>query len=174
MSDGIHAAGGEVIAISVDSEERNAAMRERWPVESFLFVSDPGGEEHLRRMDVFDPEERGGIALPGLFVLAPDGREVFAHRGRDFADRTEDDVVEALERLGLDAIEAPAGAPVVADVEVDQKGTFTPELFTPYFLGNRFGAMAIAGRLDGDARDVAEEHADMAAAMLEAWKEVRS
>jgi peroxiredoxin len=97
VSDRIHAAGAEVIAISVDSEERNAAMFERWPTPHVTYVSDPAAEI-LRTIDMFDPEDRGGIALPGLFVIDADGNEVFGYRGRDFADRThDDDLLDVLE-----------------------------------------------------------------------------
>lgn len=176
MSDRIHQAGGEVIAISVDPEERQAAMFQRWPTPNVLYVSDPGGETYLKGIEMFDPDERDGLALPGLFVIDPDGNEAFGYRGRDFADRTHDeDVFEALEGLGLDAIEPPAGGPVGDGVEVDQKGAFTPKLYGPYFTGNRFGAIAIGGRAEGDeARGLAREHRKMAEGMLDAWKEVNS
>lgn len=166
----IHAAGAEVMAISVDSEERSAAMFERWPTPNVRYVSDPDGEI-LKGLDMFDPEERGGIALPGLFVIDPDGNEVWAYRGRDFADRThDDDLLEPLEALGLDAIEPPPGGPVIEDVDVHQKGAFTPKLFGPYFNGNKFAAIAIGGRAAGDeAKSLAREHRQMSQSMLDAW-----
>ena len=173
-ADRIHAAGGEVIAVVVDSEERNAAMFQRWPTPHVQYVSDPGGENILKPIGMFDPEERGGIALPGLFVIDPDGNEVFGYRGRDFADRThDDDVIDALEGLGLDAIEPPAGGPVDPDVDLAQKGAFQPKMFGPYFMGNRFGAIAIGGRAESDeAKTLAREHRQMAEGMLEAWQAV--
>ncbi len=176
VSDRIHAAGGEVIALSVDSDERNAAMFARWPTPHIRYVSDPVGERLLQPLGLFDPDERGGIALPGLVLVDPSGKEPFRYEGRDFADRTHDeDVFDALEGLGLDAIEAPAGGPVDDDVDVAQKGAFRTELFGPYFLGNKFGALAIRGRAEGDeARALAKEHSQMADGMLEAWKQVQS
>jgi len=172
--DRIHQAGAEVIAISVDSAERNAAMLERWPTPHVLYVSDPGGEKYLRSLDMFDPAERGGIALPGMFVIDPDGNEVFGYRGRDFADRTHDeDLFDVLDALLLDPIDPPAGGPVIAGVDVDQQGAFTPKLFAPYFAGNRFGAIAIGGRAEGDeAKHLAREHRKMAESMLAAWTHV--
>lgn len=165
-----------MIAVAVDPIERNAAMFERWPTPHVKYVSDPGGEEYLAPMDMFDPAERGGIALPGLFVIDPDGNEVFAYRGNDFADRRDDDdALDAVEALGLDPIEAPDGGPVDPDVDVDQKGAFTPKLFGPYFTGNKFAALAIAMRAEGDeAKTLAGEHQAMAQSMLDAWKEVGS
>ena len=40
QSDRLHAAGAEVIAISVDDDERQAAMFARWPTPNVLYVSD--------------------------------------------------------------------------------------------------------------------------------------
>jgi len=176
MNDRIAAAGAEVIAISVDSEERNAAMFKRWPTTHVQYVSDPGGETYLQPMDMFDPDERGGIALPGLFVIDADGNEVFGYRGNDFADRrNDDDVIEALEALDLDAVEPVPGGPVDEGVDEQQKGAFTPKLFGPYFMGNKFGAIAIAGRTsDDDAKQVAMEHKAMAESMLDAWGALNS
>ncbi len=175
VSDRIHQAGAEIIAISVDSDERNAAMLERWPIPNVLYVSDPGGETYLKPMDMFNPEDRDGIALPGLFVIDPDGNEVFGYRGRDYADRThDDDLIDVLDGLGLDPIDPPAGGPVVEGVDVDQRGAFTPQMFGPYFRGNMFGAGAIGSRAEGDeARSLAREHRKMAQSMLEAWGEVK-
>lgn len=174
VSDRIHAAGGEVIAISVDGDERQAAMFRRWPTPNVRYVSDPGGDTYLRALDLFDPDERGGIARPALLVLDPDGNEVFGYRGRDFADRTHDeDVFTALEALLLDPIDAPDGGPV-AEVDVDQRGAFQPATMIPYFKGNRFGAVAIGLRAEGDeARSLAREHRLMCDATLDAWDAVK-
>ena len=171
-SDRIHAAGGEVIAVSVDSEERAAGMSARWPTPNVLYVSDPGGERILRPLDLFDPDERDGIALPAMVVFDPDGEEVFRYSGRDFADRTHDeDVFEALEGLGLDRIDPPEGGPDGGDPE--QRGAFAPAWLVPYFKGNRFGALAIRSRAEGDeARRLADEHRRMCDAVLDAWSNV--
>lgn len=176
MSERLHQAGGEVIAISVDDNDRTAAMFDRWPTPNVLYVSDPGGEKYLQAMDMWDPADRNGLALPGLFVIDPDGNEAFGYRGNDFADRRhDDDVFDALEALNLDAIDAPAGGPVVADVEVAQKGAFTPKLFGPYFTGNKFSGLAIAMRAEGEeAKRLGHEHRQMSEAMLDAWKAINA
>lgn len=165
-----------MIAVSVDSGERNAAMFLRWPTPNVLYVSDPGGERYLRPLGLYDADERGGIALPGLFVIDPDGNEVFGYRGRDFADRTHDHgLADSIEKLGLAAIEPPSGGPQLVGVDVHQKGAFTPQRFGPYFAGNRFGAVAIGSRAEGDeAKSLAREHRKMTESMLEAWQQVNS
>ncbi len=174
-SDRIHAAGAEVIAVSIDSDERQAAMFARWPTPHVQYVSDES-REILEQINMVDPDVERRIALPGLFVLDPDGNEVFAYRGRDFADRiNDDDALDALDALVLDPIDAPAGGPVDPDVDVSQKSAFSPKLFGPYFMGNRFGAIAIGGRAEGDeAKSIAREHRMMAESMLAAWGELNA
>ena len=171
--DRIHGAGAEVIAISVDDDVRQAGMTRRWGLESIRFVSDPGGERFLGPLGLFDPEERGGIGLPALLVIDPDGNERYRYAGRDFADRTHDeDVLDAVEDLGLRAIEAPTWAPTV-DVPDSLTGYFATDDILPYFRGNYFGALAIGWRLDDDdSRAIAKEHRAMSRTMLdalEAW-----
>lgn len=172
-ADRIHGAGAEVIAISSDDDVRQAGMYARWPTPNVLYVADPGGERYLRALDLFDPDERDGIARPAMLVLAPDGSEAYRYRGRDFADRTTDaEVLAAVEGLGLDPIEPPAGGPV-ADVPPDLGRFFRPDHLVPYFKGNRFGAAAIGGRLDDrEARAVAREHRVMSEATLAAWEQL--
>ena len=73
----------------------------------------------------------------------------------------------------LAAIDPPAGGPD-AEVPDDLRGFFTPEMFGPYFRGNMFASIAIRGRTsDDEARRVAKEHQQMAAATVEAWDTVR-
>ena len=80
-----------------------------------------------------------------------------------------------LEALGLDAIEPVTGGPVIDGVELHQQGAFLPKLFVPYFSGNKFGAIAIRRRAEGDeAKTLAREHQHMAQSMLDAWHEVNS
>ena len=175
VADRIHAAGGEVISISVDSEERQAAMFRRWPTPHVTYVSDPGGERYLQPLGLFDPEERGGIALPALLVIDPDGNETFGYRGGDFADRRhDDDVFEALESLGLGSIDPPAGGPDDPAADVDQPGAFQPGMLGLYFRGNRMAAVAIQRRLPSkETAQVAREHRIMCEGILEAWEQVR-
>ena len=164
-----------MISISVDSEERQAAMFRRWPTPHVSYVSDPGGERFLQPLGLYDPEERDGIALPALLVIDPDGNEAFGYRGGDFADRRhDDDVFAALEALDLSPIDAPTGAPDVADVDLDQPGAFQPHMLGLYFRGNRMASVAIQRRLDSsEARQVAREHRIMCEGILEAWDQVR-
>lgn len=175
--DRIHGAGAEVMAISVDDEVRQAGMSKRWGQPATRWISDPGGERFLQPLDLFDPEERGGIALPALLVIAPDGSEVHRYAGRDFADRThDDDVLAAVEALGLDAVDAPDWSAAVDAVEVpdDLRGFFRSSDLLPYFRGNMYAALAVGWRLEDDASQaIAKEHRAMSKSITdagEAWR----
>ena len=170
----IHRAGAELVAVSVDDDVRQAGMAERWKLTHTAMVSDPGGESILQPLGLFDPNERDGIALPGMIIVSPDGEEVYRYQGRDFADRTyDDDIFEALAALDLPPV---SPAPWTSDVEVpdDLRGYFRPSDLGAYFRGNRFAAIAIGGRLsDKESRGIAREHRLMCDATLEAWDELK-
>ena len=169
--DRIHGAGGEVIAVSIDDDVRQAGMYQRWPTPNARYVSDPDRSLLIEPLGLTDPNDDRGIALPAMLVIAPDGEEVYRYVGRDFADRTTDEqVYTALEGLGLDAIDPPAGGPdgIVPD---DLRRFFRPSDFVAYFKGNRFAAAAIGGRTDDkEFRAIAREHRIMADATLAAWE----
>lgn len=159
--------------MSVDPPGRAAALARRWHLP-FPVLSDPGGEGYLRPLGVWNPEDHGGIAVPALIVVAPDGREVFRSVSRDFADRpTDDDVVAALDRLGLPPADLPPWRPEVEPEE--DPGAFRTEAFGHYMRGVRSGSSALARRMV-DAADRAEAQAvsTMAASFLDAWKRRRA
>jgi hypothetical protein len=163
----------EIVALSVDPPGRSEAFRRRWLLP-FGIVSDPAGDQLLRPLDSWNANERGGIAWPTMLVFAPDGREVFRMRSRDFADRpSDDDVLGAVRGLRLPAIQL-GPVPTVAEPE-DHDGAFRIDAFGAYFRGIRSGARALAGRI-GDAadRDEALAMAAMAASFLDAWKQRRA
>ena len=166
----IHGAGAEVIAVSVDSDERQAGMSQRWGLGPIQLVADPGGEAYLQKLGLYNPDDRGGIALPAMIVLAPSGEELYRYQGRDFADRTtDDDVFAALDGASLEAVDPGPWVPGT-EVSDDLRGYFRPEDFGAYFRGNRFAAIAIGGRLPSkETAAVAREHRLMAEASLEAW-----
>jgi hypothetical protein len=161
------------VAVSVDSPGRNEAHRRRWHLP-FAIVSDPGGEQLLQPLDLWNPNERGGIGWPAVLLFTPDGQEVFRARSRDFADRADDDdLFEAVRSLGLAPIEL-GPAPAVADPE-EHDGALRVDAFGPYFRGIKFGTFALAGRLTDDAdRDEAIAMSTMAVSFLDAWKQRRA
>lgn len=169
-SDRIHAAGGEVIAVSTDDAVRQAGMFERWPTTHVLYVDDPDRSKIIEPLGLSDPDDDRQIALPAMLVIDPDGNEVYRYVGRDFADRTTDvEVYAALDALELDPIDAPVGGPV-GSVPDDLRRFFAPASLRPYFMGNRSAAIAIGGRTgDGELTAIAREHRSMCDATLAAW-----
>ena len=172
--DEIHRLGREVVAIVVDPPERNSAFAARWGLP-FPIHHDPGGLMYLQPLELWKPNERGGIALPALVVLAPNGSLAYQFRSRDFADRpTDDDLLATLAALERAPIAAPP--PWSSDAApVEDPGALRTETFGPYFRGIRFGTIALSARMV-DARDSDEARAmsAMAASFLDAWKTRRA
>lgn len=167
----VQGAGGEIVAVSVDSPGRNEAMRRRWHLP-FPIVSDPDGERLLKPLELFSPEERDGIAWPATVVFAPDGTEVSRRRARDVADRGADEsVAEVVSRLGLPSVTL-GPAPAAAEPEED-RSAFRADALGAYFRGMRSGTGALSARLDGTNRDEARAVSTMAASFVEAWRERR-
>lgn len=160
------------MAVSVDSAGRNEAFRARWHLP-FPIVSDPDGSQIPQPLDAWNPDERGGIAWPTLLVFAPDGRDIYRMRSRDFADRpNDDDLFAAVSALQLPAIELPPATPTDAPEEHD--GALRVDAFGPYFRGIRFATIALAGRVtEGADRDEVIAMSTMAQSFLDAWKQRR-
>lgn len=173
-NDEIEAQGAEVIGLSVDSAARSAALARRWHLP-FKLVSDPGGERFLQRLELWNPDERDGIAWPALVLIAPDGEEVARVRSHDFADRThDDDVLKVLRENAYPAIDAEAWSPTDVPEEGSDalSGAFSVEMFKPLMNGNRFGAIALSQRIEHEpSRRIAQEHATMAKSFVEAWSQ---
>ena len=170
-----HRLGADVVAVSVDSPARNAALAARWRLP-FPIVSDPGGVDVLQPLGLWNADERGGIGWPAVVVFAADGVEVGRFRARDFADRpvSNDAVIDVVRTLGLPALAGMSDWVPGVEPEEDP-GALRVEAFGPYFRGIRFGVLGLTGRLT-DAGDRAEARAmsDMAGAFLEAWKQRRT
>ena len=132
-----------IVAVSVDSPERQAAMVEKLHLP-FALLSDPGGKDVLQALDAYDPDERGGIGRPGVFVIAPDGREVFRQVGRDFADRvTDDELLEEVHALGLPATDQPTLTPGEPE---PGPNAMPVHALLPYCRGAKFAAKAMGMR----------------------------
>lgn len=137
-------------------------------------MSDPGGEQILQPLDAWNPNERGGIGWPTLILFAPDGREVYRMRSRDFADRSnDDDLFVAVRQLELPAVELDPAPPAATPEEHD--GALRVDAFGPYFRGLRMGTIALAGRVtEGVDRDEVIAMSTMAQSFLDAWKQRRT
>lgn len=76
--DELKAAGADVAALAVDGPERSEALRQKYQL-LFPILSDTR-REVVRAWDLLNREEKGGIAWPAVFVLAPGRRVLFASR----------------------------------------------------------------------------------------------
>src|SRR5262249_42125682 len=141
---------GKVVAVTVDSPGRNAALARRWRLP-FPIHGDPGGERILRPVGLWNAGERGGIAWAAILVVDPHGHEADRYPARDFADRsTDDDLLVVLATLDLPAIApAPPWDPGVEPVEDPE--ALRVDAFGPYFRGIRSATGALASRLPTDA-----------------------
>ena len=135
----LHELGGDAVAVSVDSAERNAAMVQRWRLP-FPIVSDPGGLIVMRPLDLWNPSERDGIGWPAIVLFGPDGTEIRRFLARDFADRpaSNDELLDTVRALDLSpVVDVEPWVPAVAPVE--DSSALHVDAFGPYFRGIRFG-----------------------------------
>lgn len=137
------AAGVRIVGVSVDSVAQQSAMVHKLHLP-FWMLSDPGGQVLLATLGAYDPQERGGIGRPGVFVVGPDGSEHFREVGRDFADRiTEDELLAAAREMRLPATKQPP----LDLVEPEPGATAMPvRALPPYCRGAKFAAKAMGLR----------------------------
>lgn len=163
-----------MVLASVDPPEVQLGMDRTWHLP-FRWESDPGGERLAHPLDAWD--DGSSIFRPLVVAVAPDGREVFSERSRDFTDRPDDEpVLQALEALGLSPLtrEPQPWRPAGVEPAPSQRA-FTPAAFIPYFRAIRFNTMALAERMvdDGDREQCLIEHrmADSFLAAFDQWRE---
>jgi AhpC/TSA family len=170
MLEQIHALGAQVVAVVVDSPERNAAMQARWGIP-YPILSDPDGTRWLRSSGLWNADERGGIAIGATLVFDAAGNEVFRSQARDFADRlTDEPAIESLRALCLPSLQGVVPWVPAAVAESDSPG-FRSEQFGTYFRGYFYGCLSIERRAtDPASKAEATAAKDMATGMLDAWK----
>ena len=135
--------GATVAAIVIDAPGQNAAMVAKLALP-FPVLSDPEGERAIKPYGVWD--EPGKMSRPAILVLAPDGREVYRYVGVDFMDRPhEDEVVAALDALGLPPLDLPIATVHHLDPAPGPRALSLPNLAV-YMRGVRFATQALAGR----------------------------
>ena len=157
-------AGARIVAVSVDPPERQAAMIDKLHLP-FALLSDPGGKDLLQTLDAYDPDERGGIGRPGVFVVTPDGHVAFGQVGRDFADRiSEDELLERVRHAGLPPTTQPALTP--GDPQPGPKA-MPVHAMLPYCRGARFAAKAMGMR-----HPQARADADRYVAQMDRYRDV--
>ena len=72
----ISAAGASLVAVSVDAPEKSEAVRQQLQLP-FPILSD-SERRIVQEWGIYNPNEKGGIAKPAVFILAPDRTVRFA------------------------------------------------------------------------------------------------
>jgi hypothetical protein len=135
--------GAHIAAVVVDSPSQNAAMAEKLELP-FPVLSDPDGSKAIKPFDTWNGS--GNMAKPAIIVVGPDGTEWYRYVGEDFADRPgDDDVLAAIEELGLPAIKGKTGTLEHGDPEPSGRAIGLADLGV-YMRGVRFAMVAMAGR----------------------------
>ena len=139
----ITAAGGRVVAITVDSPPQNSAMIEKLGLP-FPMLSDPDRSKAIRPYGVSDEKDPREIARPAMFVVTPDRRVVFENVSTDFADRhAESAAIEALQNLDL----PPTGPERVESANPQPGPKALPlDAMEPYYRGAKFAGVALRMR----------------------------
>ena len=131
----------------------NAAVVEKLALP-FPILSDPDRTEAIEPLGFADENDPRDIAGCGTVIIDPDGEIRFSGRGRDYADRPEeDDLLEELAELGLPP--TSQDAPELGRVEPGQKA-MPYEGLPHYFRGAKFAALALRKR----HRALGQEFAD--------------
>jgi len=100
----IRAAGAGVVVVSVDSPNKSAALRHNLRLP-FMILSDTG-KQVIKDWGIYNPREKGGIALPSVFILDRDRTVLYASVDSTFARIPTADIVRILQSPG----EAPSAA----------------------------------------------------------------
>jgi peroxiredoxin len=71
----IRAAGADVVALSVDPQDRSEPLRKQLGID-FPILCDTG-RRVVREWGLYNPDEMGGIAIPAVFVIGADRRVLY-------------------------------------------------------------------------------------------------
>lgn len=131
----------------------NAAMVDKLALP-FPILSDPDRSEAIEPLGFADEKDPRNIAGCGTVIIAPGGEVVFSDRGRDYADRHEED--ELLEEVGeLDLAPTSQEPPELGEIEPGLKA-IPFEGIGNYLRGAKFAALALRKR----HRDLGQEFTD--------------
>lgn len=79
LSDAFRAADVRLAALAVDPPDRSEAVRLRYGLQFPIFCDTE--RSVVREWNLFNPEERGGVAVPAIFLLDPGLRVLCAIQG---------------------------------------------------------------------------------------------
>lgn len=160
--------GGRLFPISADTPPMNAAVVEKLALP-FPILSDPDRSEAIEPLGFADEKDPRNIAGCGTVIVAPNGEIVLSERGRDYADRPEEDyLLDELAELGLPATNQDP--PELGEIEPGEKA-MPLEGIPHYFRGAKFAALALRKRhrdLGGEFTDDTKRYIQMVERYLEA------
>ncbi len=148
--------GVQVVGISVDPPDHNAAMVEKLLLP-FPLLSDPQGALS-RAYGVWD--EEGRVAIPAIVLVDRAGVVRWIYAGRDFADRPGDDAlfqgIDEMEDAG-ELRDAPPEI-TVTDEEArrsvrQERTAISLDHLKPYYRGAFYATVALKQRLGGLGRE---------------------
>ena len=136
-------AGTRLLAISIDSPERNAAMVEKLLLP-FAYLSDPDRTAVIGPYGLADPKDVRNIALPAVVLVTPAAEEAFRFVSRDFAERLpEEKILDQAVNLGLPP--TTQARPLTANSQPGPR-SLSAEQLRIYYRGARFAALAMGLR----------------------------
>lgn len=94
----IRAAGADVVVVSVDSPNKSAALRHNLRLP-FAILSDTD-KQVIKDWGIYNPREKGGIAVPSVFILDRDRTVLYASVDSTFARIPTADIVRILQSPG--------------------------------------------------------------------------
>jgi peroxiredoxin len=97
----IRAAGADLVAISVDKPSQSAQVRRELDLP-FRILSD-ADRRVVREWGIFNKRERGGIAIPSVFIVSAERRVLFRSIDGIRTRVAADEVVRALQTPGTQA-----------------------------------------------------------------------
>ncbi len=161
-------AGARLYGLTVDSPGANSAVVESLALP-FPILSDPERDRAITPLGFADEKDPRLISKPGVVILAPGGDEVWRHKGKDFADRPdEDQVLAEVAKLGLaptTQIPPVLGEPVAGPKAMPLSG------LSHYLRGAKFAALALRSRhrsISDEFKDDAKEYVARCDRYLEA------
>lgn len=93
------------MAVSVDPPEKSEAVREQLHLP-FAILSDKD-KRVIQEWGIYNPQEKGGIAKPSVFIIDPNRKVLFASIDRTNARVPTADIVRMLQAREGDASASP-------------------------------------------------------------------
>ena len=127
----IRAAGADVVAISVDDQARSRALHTQLALP-YPVLCDPT-RAVVREWDLYNPREKGGIAIPAVFVIGPDRRVRYRSIDSTVQRVSTDAVLRLLrgevrgEMLARERVHAGLGEFARAIANAFRRGSRTPQ-----------------------------------------------